>query len=135
VVLAASAAEAAVALAAGARCLCLHSLGDEELVECKKAVVAAAPVGAESLCFFARIRPQEDFPIYHEIDLSWHLRDNGFAGVWPSPEAVYGTGMPDIYQNIAAMSAKASRTFLSPRQFMMDRKKEGATEYLGNIEI
>ena len=133
-VLAASPEEAAAALAAGARCLCLHSLGDDELVECKKAVVAATD-GAEGLCFFARIRPEEDFPIYHEIDLSWHLRDNGFAGVWPSPEAVYGTGMPDIYQNIAAMSAKASRIFLSPRQFMMDRKKEGATEYLGNIEI
>lgn len=38
-----------------------------------------------------------------------------------------------MYGVIAAMKAKASRFFLSPRQFLMDRKKEGATEYLGDI--
>jgi len=32
-----------------------------------------------------------------------------------------------------AMKSKASKDFISPRQFLMDRKKEGATEYLGDI--
>ena len=81
----------------------------------------------------AKLRPEEDFPIYQEIDLAWTLRDSGFTAIWPSPEAIYGTGMLDIYPNVMAMRAKASREFLSPRQFLLDRKKEGATEYLGDI--
>jgi hypothetical protein len=41
--------------------------------------------------------------------------------------------MSDIFSIIYAMKSKASRQFLSPRQFLMDRSKEGATEYLGDI--
>ena len=78
-------------------------------------------------------RPKADFSLYAEIDTTWVLRDHDFNFVWPSPEAVYATGMGDIYSSILAMRSKASRIFLSPRQFLMDRKKEGAQEYLGDI--
>ena len=94
--------------------------------------------------------------MYAEIDTTWILRDNKFNFVWPSPEAVYTSGMSDIYGVVFAMRSKASSKFLSPRQFLMDRKKEGtckltpfiltltdslthsfihlgATEYLGDI--
>lgn len=51
-----------------------------------------------------------------------------FRVVWPFPEAV-NTEMGDLYATIAAaMRSKANRQFLSPRQFMRNRKKEGATE-------
>jgi hypothetical protein len=53
--------------------------------------------------------------------------------VWPSPDAVYHNGFLDLYSILQAMRAKASPKFLSPRQFLMERKKEGATEYLGDI--
>lgn len=137
VVLVKSVEDALVASSAGARCLCLHAMADQELVDVKVAITAALTAKdettAQEMTYFAKIRPEEDFPIYHEIELSWLLRDSGFSGVWPSPESIYGTGMPDIYQNVLAMRAKASRIFLSPRQFLMDRKKEGAQEYLGDI--
>jgi len=94
--------------------------------------------------------------MYAEIDTTWILRDNKFNFVWPSPEAVFTSGMSDIYGVVFAMRSKASSKFLSPRQFLMDRKKEGryifvfklllililthlfisilgATEYLGDI--
>ena len=63
--------------------------------------------------------------MYAEIDTTWILRDNKFNFVWPSPEAVYTSGMTDIYGVVFAMRSKASSKFLSPRQFLMDRKKEG----------
>ena len=126
--------EISFAIANGVRCICLYNLGDNELLDLKKAIDTEYG-NQDNLAFFAKIRPEEDFPIYHEIDLCWALRDAGFSGVWPSPEAIYGTGFPDIYSNILAMKSKASRLLLSPRQFLMDRRREGATEYLGNIEI
>lgn len=125
--------EADIAIAAKATCLCLHSMGDQETVDVKNEIFTKHADVSKSLTMISKIRPEEDFPIYHEIDLCWMLRDNGFSAVWPSPESVYGTGMPDIYGNVMAMKAKASRVFLSPRQFLMDRKKEGAQEYLGDI--
>ena len=133
VVLVKSLQDADLAIASGARSLCLHSMGDEALIELKNDIFLKHESAADDLVMIAKIRPEEDFPIYHEIDLCWILRDNGFAAVWPSPESVFGTGFPDIYPNVMAMRAKASRVFLSPRQFLMDRKKEGATEYLGDI--
>jgi hypothetical protein len=63
--------------------------------------------------------------MYAEIDTTWILRDNKFNFVWPSPEAVFTSGMSDIYGVVFAMRSKASSKFLSPRQFLMDRKKEG----------
>ena len=116
------------AIAAGARCMCLHSLEEEEL----KKVRGLLPSSPEYL-YGARLRPEADFSLYAEIDTTWVLRDSDFNFVWPSPEAVYATGMGDIYSSILAMRSKASRLFLSPRQFLMDRKKEGAQEYLGDI--
>lgn len=130
------------ALLAGARYLCIHSLEESGILDLKNQLMASQVYkdihgednGESKKCFFiARLRPEEGFSIYHEIDLCWLLRDEGFVAVWPSPEAVYGTGMREIYGNINAMRAKASRVFLSPRQFLMDRNKEGATEYLGDI--
>jgi indole-3-glycerol phosphate synthase len=130
------------ALLAGARYLCIHSLEESAILDLKNQLMASRVYkdiygddnGEGKKCFFiARLRPEEGFSIYHEIDLCWLLRDEGFVAVWPSPEAVYGTGIRDVYGNINAMRAKASRVFLSPRQFMMDRNKEGATEYLGDI--
>ena len=59
--------------------------------------------------------------------------DNGFQVVWPSPDSIYATGFLDLYAILQAMKAKASAKFLSPRQFMMERKKEGAKEWLGDI--
>jgi hypothetical protein len=53
--------------------------------------------------------------------------------VWPSPDAIYATGISDIYPTVLAMRAKTGRKFMSPRQFLMDRKKEGAEEFLGDI--
>lgn len=90
------------------------------------------PTSPEYL-YGARLRPSSDFSLYTEIDNTWVLRDNDFNFIWPSPEAIYSTGMGDIYSSILAMRSKASRIFLSPRQFLMDRKKEGAQEYLGDI--
>ena len=116
------------AIAAGARCMCLHSLEEEEL----QSVRSLLPSSPEYL-YGARLRPEADFSLYAEIDTTWVLRDSDFNFVWPSPEAVYATGMGDIYSSILAMRSKASRLFLSPRQFLMDRKKEGAQEYLGDI--
>ena len=81
----------------------------------------------------ARLRPSSEFSLYAEIDSSWTLRDNGFSVVWPSPLSVYHNGFLDLYAILQAMKAKASVNYLSPRQFMMERKKEGATEYLGDI--
>lgn len=73
------------------------------------------------------------FSIYDEVNLTWLLRENNFAGVWPSAESLYCMGMIEIYPAITAMRAKAGREFYSPRQFMNNRVKEGATEFLGDI--
>ena len=116
------------ALAAGIRCMILHTLEETQLTELR----AQLPDKPE-LLYGARLRPESEFSLYAEIDNAWVLRDHKFNFVWPSAEAIYATGMSDIYPAVLAMRAKASRIFLSPRQFLMDRKKEGAQEYLGDI--
>lgn len=122
------------AIEAGSRCICLHSLDEAGLLALRDQLPEKHPATGTPVLYIARLRAEADFSIYAEIDTSWVLRDHGgFAAVWPSPEAVYATGMGDIYPTITAMRSKASREFLSPRQFMMDRKNEGATEYLGDI--
>ena len=120
--------EALAALDSGARCLCLHTLDEQELVDLRQKLPTD-----KSLSYMARLRPETDFSIYSEIDTAWVLRDHGFNIVWPSPEAIFATGMFDMYSAVLAMKAKAARKFLSPRQFMMGRNKEGAKEYLGDI--
>lgn len=125
--------EGELALGCGARFLCIHSLEETATLTLKNSISASPLYDASSTSFLARLRPEEDFSVYHEIDMCWNYRDEGFVGIWPSPEAIYGTGMRDVYANINAMRAKASRIFLSPRQFLMDRNKEGAREYLGDI--
>eukprot|EP00607_Mallomonas_marina_P002864 CAMPEP_0182428396 /NCGR_PEP_ID=MMETSP1167-20130531/22824_1 /TAXON_ID=2988 /ORGANISM="Mallomonas Sp, Strain CCMP3275" /LENGTH=247 /DNA_ID=CAMNT_0024611287 /DNA_START=359 /DNA_END=1102 /DNA_ORIENTATION=+ len=118
------------ALTMGARCLCLHNLEEEQLVQIRQQLP-----NDRNIEYIARLRAESAFSIYTEIDTSWLLRDNGFQCVWPSPESIFATGISDVYVGIQAMKAKASRQFLSPRQFMMDRKKEGATEFLGTLEM
>ena len=120
--------EAELAIKAGATTFCLRASSDEEFVSLKSQL----PTSSEFV-YIAKLRAEIDFSIYTEIDTSWLLRDHGFHCVWPSPEAIYATGLADVYSNILALKAKASRQFLSPRQFLMDRQKEGAKEFLGNI--
>ena len=120
--------ESQAGIAAGARCFCLHTLEETQLTDLRNLL----PESAEYI-YGARLRPESEFSLYAEIDTAWVLRDNKFNFVWPSAEAVYATGMSDIYPTVLAMRSKASRNFLSPRQFLMDRGKEGAKEYLGDI--
>lgn len=134
IVMVASAQEGQEAVKAGARCICLHSHDEAGLLALRDQLPYRQAGSDSQVLYIARLRAEADFSIYEEIDTSWVLRDHGgFDAVWPSPEAVYATGMGDIYPTITAMRSKASREFLSPRQFMMDRKNEGATEYLGDI--
>lgn len=124
------------ALEGGARCLCLQTMDDTDLIKAKEALSPSSgnrERAADTILFIAKLRPETDFSAYAEIDSSWVLRDAGFHCVWPSPDAVYATGMSDIYTTVLAMRSKAARTFISPRQFLTDRKKEGAQEYLGDI--
>ena len=116
------------AIAAGAKCLMLHQLDEKELLAVKEGLPQN-----DKYMYMARLRPEADFSSYSEIDLAWVLRDHGFKAVWPSTDAIFATGVSDIYPTILAMRSKAGRLFLSPRQFLMDRKKEGAQEYLGDI--
>ena len=70
-----------------------------------------------------------------EIDASWALRDGGYNFVWPTMDALYCMAMEDVYPTVIAIKAKASKEFISPRQFLMNRKNEGAKEYLGELSI
>ncbi len=109
------------------RSFILHALNEKDLVQLRSIL----PDG--EYLYGAKLLPEVDFSMYAEIDTAWILRDSKFNFVWPSPEAVFTSGMSDIYGVVFAMRSKASSKFLSPRQFLMDRKKEGATEYLGDI--
>ena len=174
VVLIATATEGQQAIAAGARCLCIHSLDEEGILALRDQLpnttssAARGPTstainatllmdpwrrrfaklsidelrefspkdkegGGQKILYIARLRAERAYATYQEVDAAWVLRDHGgFTSVWPSPEAVYATGMREIYSTVTAMRAKACRHFLSPRQFFMDRN-EGATEFLGDI--
>lgn len=123
--------EAQYAVEQGARVICLYNKDDKEIIRQKHALEKLYP--QQGLLYVARIAPEQEFSIYYEIDLAWILRDEGFHVVWPSPESIYVSGMTDIYPAITAFKSKASKEFLSPRQFLMDRRSEGATEFLGDI--
>jgi len=120
--------EGLLAVEVGSRVLCLHQLEEEELVELRKQLPTRP-----GLMYGAKLRSSSEFSTYSEIDTAWVLRDSQFSFVWPTPESVFGNGFQDIYSVCLAMRSKAGRQFLSPRQFLMDRKKEGAQEYLGDI--
>jgi indole-3-glycerol phosphate synthase len=120
--------EGNAAIAAGVKVLCLRNMNAQGFLDLRSQLP-----NSTDLVYIARLRAEVDFSIYTEIDIAWLLRDYGFHCVWPSPEALYATTVSDIYANVMALKAKASREFLSPRQFLMDRNKEGAKEFLGNI--
>ena len=120
--------EGKLAVELGSRVICLHQLEEEELIELRQQLPTKP-----GLIYGAKLRSSSEFSTYSEIDTSWVLRDSQFSFVWPTPESVFGNGFQDIYSVCLAMRSKAARLFLSPRQFLMDRKKEGAQEYLGDI--
>lgn len=125
-----------LALNAGARVVILNNVEIKEALHIKKAFNPERVVRDSlynDIVWGARLRPVGEFSNVEEIDMAWELRDNGFHFVWPSMEALYAMGMEDVYSTIMAMKSKASKEFISPRQFLMDRKKEGAKEYLGDI--
>ena len=128
IVMAKTVEEGQLAVEVGCRVVCLHQLEEEELVELRKQLPTKP-----GLIYGARLRSTSEFSTYSEIDTSWVLRDSKFSFVWPTPDSVFANGFQDIYSVCLAMRSKAGRQFLSPRQFLMDRKKEGAQEYLGDI--
>ena len=123
--------EAKLALDAGANILCICNLQETEIVNLRKQLPSFEE--RPDLIIMAKLSADVDFSTYQEIDTAWLLRDSEITAIWPSAEAIYSTGMSDVYANISAMRSKASRIFISPRQYLMDRKKEGATEFLGDI--
>ena len=123
--------QAQMAVQSGAEIICLHQMEERRLLATKEATEKAFP--DHDLSFVARLRAESEFTGYAEIDNAWALRDAGFKVVWPSCEAIYCMGMLDLYPTISAMKSKSAKEFISPRQFLMDRKKEGATEFLGDI--
>lgn len=120
--------EGLLAIEADSRVLCLHQLEEDELIELRKQLPTKP-----GLIYGAKLRATSEFSTYSEIDSAWVLRDSQFSFVWPTPDSVFGNGFQDIYGVCLAMRSKTGRQFLSPRQFLMDRKKEGAQEYLGDI--
>ena len=120
--------EGHLAVESGSRVVCLHLLEEDGLVELRKQLPTKP-----GLIYGAKLRASTEFSTYAEIDSSWLLRDSQFSFVWPTPESVFSNGFLDIYAVCLAMRSKAGRQYLSPRQFLMDRKKEGAQEYLGDI--
>jgi hypothetical protein len=116
------------AIAAGARSICIYGLDEEKLIDLRNKIP-----DQEGIQIGARLRPIGDFSTFAEVDTAWALRDHGFNFLWPSTEAVFGNGINDVYTCLFAMRAKASRAFYSPRQYFMERNKEGAQEYLGDI--
>ena len=116
------------ALEKGAKAICMHNMDEKDMVALRKKLPSD-----DSIVYMGRLHPASQYSIYAEIDQAWVLRDNGFQVVWPSPDSIYATGFLDLYAILQAMKAKASAKFLSPRQFMMERKKEGAKEWLGDI--
>ena len=128
VILVKSEKEIEIALQTSTRSICIHSVEEKDIIRFREMM----PTN-DNMQYIARLRPFGEFSTYAEIDSSWTLRDAGLHCVWPSPEAVFAEGLYDVYSSVSAMRAKASRKYLSPRQFMMDRKKEGAQEYLGDI--
>ena len=123
--------EAQMALEIGAKTICFDKMTEDKLLEARLALPSKEK--DPELVMIAKLRPEADFSAYSEIDMAWTLRDHSFQSVWPSPDAVYSQGMSDIYPTILALRAKAGRKFISPRQFLMDRNKEGAQEFLGDI--
>ena len=121
--------EVNIAIDAGAKSICLYNMDDNQLAETRKLI----PVKNDEIQIGAKLRAEGDFSTFAEVDLAWTLRDLGYNFIWPSTEAVFANNINDVYTCLIAMRAKASREFYSPRQYFMERQKEGSQEYLGDI--
>lgn len=119
------------AIDAGAKSICLHNLDDNQLIETFQKIQKIGNLNDVQLG--AKLRAEGDFSTFAEVDLAWTLRDTGFNFIWPSTEAVFANNIADVYTCLLAMRAKAAREFYSPRQYFMERNKEGSQEYLGDI--
>ena len=128
IVLAQSTDEALAAAAAGARSICLYNMEESVFVATRQQLDLP-----DNIQIGAKLRPEGDFSTFSEIDTTWVLRDAGFNFMWPSCEAVFSNNVNDVYSTLLAMRAKCSRHFDSPRQFFMERLREGSQEYLGDI--
>jgi hypothetical protein len=118
-----------IALSAGAKSICLYNMDDNQLVQTFKQI----PLNDDKIQIGAKLRAEGDFSTFAEVDLAWILRDVGYNFVWPSTEAVFANNIADVYTCLLAMRAKTAREFYSPRQYFMERTKEGSQEYLGDI--
>ena len=123
--------EVQLAIAAGGRSICLHNLDDNQLVQTFQQIQKLGNL--DNIQIGAKLRAEGDFSTFAEVDLAWTLRDTGFNFIWPSTEAVFANNIADVYTCLLAMRAKTAREFYSPRQYFMERNKEGSQEYLGDI--
>lgn len=128
IVLAQGTEEALSAAAAGAKSICLYNMEESAFVSNRKKLDLP-----DTIQIGAKLRPEGDFSTFSEIDTTWVLRDAGFNFMWPSCEAVFSNNVNDVYSTLLAMRAKCSSDFYSPRQFFMERLREGSQEYLGDI--
>jgi len=124
-----------MALSGGARCLVLHGMDEKAQIKLRDQYPATHAGAFPTVLWGARLRATSEFSGIEEIDASWALRDAGFNFVWPTCDSLYCMGMVDVYSTVQAMKSKAAKDFISPRQFMMDRKKEGAKEHLGDLAM
>lgn len=123
------------ALVAGARCICTHGLTERDALTLREQYTQADRGAFSDILWGSKLQASSEFSSIEEIDASWVLRDGGFNFVWPTCDALYSMGMEDVYSTVLAMKSKASKNFISPRQFLMDRKKEGAKEHLGDLAM
>jgi indole-3-glycerol phosphate synthase len=123
------------ALANGARVLIVHGIEHKEQIEMRGKFPSTRDGAYADVVWGAKLRASSEFSGVEEIDASWALRDGGYNFVWPTMDALYCMAMEDVYPTVIAIKAKASKEFISPRQFLMNRKKEGAKEYLGELSI
>ena len=107
----------------------LPFLTDSKKLTPKRRLVLEKAIKEQALCWSLAQASIE------EIDAAWELRDSGFHFAWPTMDAMYSMGMEDVYSTINAMMSKAGQKYISPRQFLMERKKEGAKEFLGELSI
>ena len=135
VVLVRSARQVDAALAAGARSFVMQGMDVQEQIALRQMYPVPADGALSDVVWGARLRASGEFSSIEEIDAAWALRDGGFNFIWPTSDSLYGMGMEDILSTVSAMKAKAAKELLSPRQYLMERKREGATEHLGDLAM
>ena len=125
-----------VAIETGGRFVVLHNLNNQEMIALRNEYPRIHRNREYAdLVWGARLGRTTEFSSIEEIDAAWELRDSGFHFAWPTMDAMYSMGMEDVYSTINAMMSKAGQKYISPRQFLMERKKEGAKEFLGELSI